>query len=49
MVAIKPLPSASYQDVINALDEMLNNKVSRYGIMNLSKEEARLIASRGQH
>ena len=49
MVAIKPLPSSSYQDVMNALDEMLINKVSRYGIMNLSEEEARLIASRGQH
>ena len=49
MVAIKPLPSASYQDVINALDEMLINKVSRYGIMNLSQEEKQWIASRGQH
>ena len=49
MVAIKPLPSASYQDVINALDEMLINKVSRYGIMNPSEEEKQLIVSRGQH
>ena len=42
-------PSASYQDVINALDEMLINKVSRYEIMNLSEQEKQLIASIGQH
>ena len=48
MVAIKPLPSASYQDVINALDEMLINNVSRYGIMNVSEEEKQLIASHGK-
>lgn len=39
MVAIKPLPTSSYQNVISALDEMLINNVSRYGIMELSKEE----------
>jgi biopolymer transport protein ExbD len=39
MVLIKPLPSASYQDVINALDEMKINGVSRYGIVDASPVE----------
>jgi biopolymer transport protein ExbD len=42
MVAIKPLPTASYQQVINALDEMLINNVKRYGLINLSPEEKKL-------
>ena len=42
MVAIKPLPTASYQEVINALDEMLINNVKRYGLINLSPEEKKL-------
>ena len=39
MVAIKPTTSASYQDVINALDEMHINDVKRYGIMKITEEE----------
>lgn len=45
MVAIKPLPSASYQDVMNALDEMLINGVKRYGIINLSEEEKQFVST----
>ena len=48
MIAIKPLPSASYQDVINALDEMLINSVQRYGIMNLTEEEKQLAIRKTQ-
>jgi biopolymer transport protein ExbD len=39
LIAIKPLASASYQQVLTALDEMKINNVSRYGIMELSPEE----------
>jgi biopolymer transport protein ExbD len=47
MIAIKPCSSASYQDVINALDEMKLNDVKRYGIMQLSApEEAYLLSQR---
>ena len=44
MVAIKPLPSASYQDVMNALDEMLINNVKRYAVIDASKEEKDFVA-----
>lgn len=40
MVAIKPVSSASYQDVLNALDEMHINDVKRYGIMKITEEES---------
>lgn len=40
MVGIKPIASASYQDVINALDEMKINEVKRYGIMKITNEES---------
>jgi biopolymer transport protein ExbD len=39
MIAIKPVASASYQDVITALDEMYLNDVKRYGIMQITEEE----------
>ena len=39
MVVIKPLPSASYQNVIDALDEMLINNVKRYVVIDASEEE----------
>jgi biopolymer transport protein ExbD len=39
MVCIKPLATASYQNVVNVLDEMQINNVKRYGIIPLSKEE----------
>ena len=39
MVVLKPLHSASYQNVINALDEMLINGVSRYSVIDASANE----------
>lgn len=39
MVCIKPLTTASYQNVVNVLDEMQINGVKRYGIIPLSEEE----------
>jgi biopolymer transport protein ExbD len=44
MIAIKPHSSASYQDVINALDEMYVNKVKRYGIMQITEEEKHFLS-----
>lgn len=39
VIAIKPLTSASYGDVMNALDEMKINNVQRYAIVDISQEE----------
>jgi len=39
VVLIKPAPCSSYKNVINALDEMLINGVSRYVMTNLENEE----------
>ena len=44
MVVIKPMPSASYQDVINALDEMQINKVTHYAIIDASAQEKAYVA-----
>ncbi len=44
MVMIKPMPSASYQDVINALDEMQINKVTHYAIVDASNQEKTYVA-----
>ncbi|RYZ26984.1 MAG: biopolymer transporter ExbD [Chitinophagaceae bacterium] len=48
MIAIKPLHTASYQDVMNALDEMHLNDVKRYGIMQLTAEEKNFFLSKKQ-
>lgn len=47
MVLLKPLPSASYQDVMNALDEMLINGIHHYAIVPLSPIEKEQLAQRG--
>lgn len=39
VVLIKPGPTSSYKNVINALDEMLINGVTRYMIVDPEKEE----------
>lgn len=39
MVIIKPLKTSSYQNVINALDEMQINSVKRYAIVDATAEE----------
>lgn len=46
LVVIKPLPSASYQDLMNALDEMLINGVSRYSVVDASAGEKAYTASK---
>jgi hypothetical protein len=43
VVLIKPGRSSSYKNVINALDEMLINGVSRYMITDLENEEMILL------
>jgi hypothetical protein len=43
VVLIKPGRSSSYKNVINALDEMLINGVSRYVITDLENEEIFLL------
>lgn len=45
MIAIKPVFSASYQDVLNALDEIQLNGVSRYGIMQITGAEKEFLLS----
>jgi biopolymer transport protein ExbD len=47
-IAIKPVSSASYQDVMNALDEMQLNDVKRYGIMPVSEPEKVFLLSAKQ-
>ena len=44
MVLIKPSPLASYQDVMNALDEMLINGVTHYSVVDTSPVEKEYIA-----
>jgi predicted metal-dependent TIM-barrel fold hydrolase len=39
VVLIKPLAATSYQNVINALDEMQINEVKKYAIVEPSAEE----------
>ena len=45
MIAIKPVSSASYQDVMNALDEMQLNNVKRYGIMQITEQEKNFLST----
>lgn len=39
MLLIKPTADASYSNVVSLLDETLINRVSRYALVELSKEE----------
>jgi biopolymer transport protein ExbD len=39
-VVIKPLATASYQQVMSALDEMQINDVKKYALMDASESEA---------
>ena len=48
MVVIKPTPSASYQDVMNALDEMLINGVMHYSVVDASSIEKDYLGSKHQ-
>ncbi len=40
---IKPTSASSYQDVVNALDEVAINRVPHYALMNITDEEKRMI------
>lgn len=44
-VVIKPTPSASYQALMNALDEMLINGVSHYSVVDASPTEKEYLAT----
>lgn len=43
MVLIKPSPTSSYQELLNALDEMTINGVKRYAIVDASEGEKSFI------
>ncbi|MCW3075001.1 MAG: hypothetical protein JWP69_2070 [Flaviaesturariibacter sp.] len=43
MVLIKPTAGASYENIVNALDEMLINGVKRYAIVEPTAEEMALL------
>lgn len=45
VLLIKPLGAASYQNVVDALDEALINQVERYAIVEASTEESRYVES----
>lgn len=46
VVLIKPLPSASYQNIITALDEMLINDVKKYAITEATAQEVEAAGNR---
>jgi biopolymer transport protein ExbD len=46
MVLIKPLSSASYQNIITALDEMLINDVKKYAITEAMAAEVQAVGQR---
>lgn len=48
LVVIKPTPSASYEAMMNALDEMLINGVSRYSVVDASAAEKEYMATHPQ-
>lgn len=47
MLIIKPSGDSKYENVINILDEVLINDVSRYAIVDISSEEKRAMAYKG--
>lgn len=46
IVLLKPLPSGTYQNVINALDEMQINAVQRYAVVDATGEEKNFVAKK---
>ncbi len=44
VVIIKPLPGASWESVISALDEMQINQISRYQLGNLSETDEAMVS-----
>lgn len=45
VLLIKPTKDATYENIINALDEAAINNVQRYAIVDVSKEEIKVIPS----
>src|SRR5678815_5508821 len=45
VVLIKPGPKKSYKNVVNSLDEMLMNGVTRYTILDMEEKEKRYLES----
>jgi hypothetical protein len=46
MLLIKPLSGASYQNIVDALDEAMINNVQRYAIVEANTAEKQYIESR---
>jgi hypothetical protein len=44
---IKPVEDAGYTNVVNTLDEMSIGKISRYAMLDLSRDEQRLLGLKG--
>ena len=45
LVLIKPTDNATYQNMVDVLDEMLINNISRYMLLDLNKQELQQIKS----
>lgn len=46
MLIIKPSAAASYQSIVNALDEALINNVTRYALVDIGEEEKRWLQNK---
>jgi len=46
MIMLKALPNSNFKNTMDLLDEMLINNVHRYMMVNLSKEEETLLATK---
>ena len=44
LLMIKPLDNSSYNNLMNALDEVLINDVKKYAIMDVTEEEKNWVA-----
>ena len=49
MLIIKPSSEATYQNVVNALDEVLINVLPHYALVDISQEEKNVLASLNIH
>ena len=45
LLMIKPLDNSSYNNLMNALDEVLINDVKKYAIMDVTEEEKNWITT----
>ena len=49
MVIIKPMNNSNYRNVVDILDEMSINDVTKYALTDLSVEELKMLASKNLH